>query len=123
MTHQSTDPYLRQHEARYRPDEMRDREPLTSRRSAGSTIGIVAAVLLAMGVVAVIAFGQGATTDPVEAPAATDVAPAADDPAPVASDAAPVAPDATVDPAAPVAPAVPDGSAAPVAPDAGPADQ
>ncbi|MBW4981933.1 hypothetical protein KZZ07_05180 [Mameliella sp. CS4] len=114
MTHQTTDPYLRQHEARYSPEERIDERLSSSRRSAGSALGIAVGLILAIGIVALIAFGPGATTDPVapaEAPAAVDpvttgdptAAPSAVDPAQGS-----VPPEAETDgPVAPTAPAVP----------------
>jgi hypothetical protein len=114
MTHQTTDPYLRQHEARYSPDERIDERLASSRRSGASALGIVVGLILAIGIVALIAFGPGATTDPVapaEAPAAVDPATTVDPAtAPTAVDPAPgsVAPEADTDgPIAPTAPAVP----------------
>ncbi|WP_421905052.1 hypothetical protein [Mameliella sp.] len=114
MTHQTTDPYLRQHEARYAPEERIDERLASSRRSGGSALGIAVALIVAIGIVALIAFGPGATTEPVapaEAPAAVDpnttgdpaTGPSAVDPAPAS-----VPPEADTDgPSAPIAPAVP----------------
>ncbi|MDD9729841.1 hypothetical protein PVW46_07965 [Mameliella sp. AT18] len=98
MTHQTTDPYLRQHEARYSPEERIDDRLASSRRSGGSALGILVALLVGLGVVALIAYGSGSTTTPVD-PAAIDPAgaPTAMDPtlgaaAPEAETNAPIAP-------------------------------
>ncbi|WP_323771513.1 hypothetical protein [Antarctobacter sp.] len=89
------DPYLRQHEARYAPDERIDQRLATTRGSKGSVFGLVVAVAIGLAIVAVLSLGPAATTDPVEAPVAVDPTgapmPMTDAPdAPVAPDGAPV---------------------------------
>lgn len=103
----SQDPYLRQHEARYAPDELNDPQFATTRRSPGSALGLVVVLVIAVAIVAVLSLGPAATTDPVEAPVATDP-----DGAPMPMTVAPDAPVQDVAPGAGAVPAAPDGAAA-----------
>ena len=70
----SQDPYLRRHEARYSPDELIDRRLTSTRRSPASALGLIVALLLAVAIVAVLALGPAATTDPVEPAVASEPA-------------------------------------------------
>ncbi|CAM9971715.1 MAG: hypothetical protein CMF72_13815 [Mameliella sp.] len=104
----SQDPYLRQHEARYTPDELTDPQLASTRRSPGSALGLVVVLAIAIAIVAILSLGPAATTDPVETPVGVD------------PDGAPVP--MTVAPDAPLQDVTPDGGAAPVAPGGAPVD-
>ncbi|SNS99783.1 hypothetical protein [Antarctobacter heliothermus] len=104
----SQDPYLRQHEARYAPDELTDPKYASTRRSPGSALGLAVALAIAVAIVAVLSLGPAATTDPVDTPVAAD------------PDGAPVP--MTVAPDAPVQDVTPEGGAVPAAPDGAPVE-
>lgn len=69
MAYQTHDPYLKQQQTRYAPDD-RNREVIHSTRtSVVSIIGIAAVAILALAAILALVLGPGATTEEVDVPA------------------------------------------------------